>query len=72
MEEKSNIKNEDFFRQEKITVVMTKERKHAHTALVNYLTSMKQPIQHQSQQRKKTNCKSLFNKNIIFYLIDIR
>ena len=55
MEEKLNIKNKDFIRQEKITVVMTKERKHARTALVNYLTSMKQPIQQQSQQRKTTN-----------------
>ena len=57
MEEKLNIKNEDFIRQEKITVVMTKERQHARTALVNYLTSMKQPIQqsHQLQQRKTIN-----------------
>ena len=58
MEEKINIKNKDFIRQEKITVVMTKERKHALTALVNYLTSIKQLIQqqsHQSQQRKTTN-----------------
>ena len=58
MEEKLNIKNEDFIIQEKITVVMTIERKHARTALVNYFTSMKQPIQqqsHQSQQRQTTN-----------------
>ena len=41
----------------KITVVMIKEKKHARTALVNYLTSMKQPIQqsHQLQQRKTIN-----------------
>ena len=45
MEEKLNIKNKNFIRQENITVVMTKERKHARTALVNYLASMKQPIQ---------------------------
>ena len=54
-EKKIKYQNEDFIRQEKITVVMTKERKHARTALVKYLTSMKQPIQHQSQQRKPTN-----------------
>ena len=34
---------------------MTKEIKPARTALVNYLTSMKQPIQQQSQQRQTTN-----------------
>ena len=34
MEEKRNIKNEDFIRQEKITVVMIKKRKHARTAPV--------------------------------------
>ena len=50
MEKKLNIKYEDLIRQDKITVVMTKERKYAPTALVNYLTSMKQPIQQQSHQ----------------------
>ena len=58
MEEKLNIKNENFIEQEKITGIMTKERKHARTALVNYLTSMKHPIQqqsNQSQQRQTTN-----------------
>ena len=58
MEDKLNIKNDDFIRQEKITVVKTKERKHSRTALVNYYTTMKQQIEqqlHQSQQRQTTN-----------------
>ena len=40
MEDKLNIKNEDFIRQERITVVMTKERKHARAALLNHLNNM--------------------------------
>ena len=32
---------------------MTKERKHARTALVNYLTNMKQPIQQKSQESQQ-------------------
>ena len=45
MEEKLNIKNKDFIRQEKITVVMSNERKHARTALVNHLKNMNTNIQ---------------------------
>ena len=52
---KTKYQKWDFIRQEEITVVMTKKRKHARTALVNYLTSMIQLIQQQSQQRKTTN-----------------
>ena len=44
-EQEFKVRNEDFINKHKISVVMSKERKHARTALLNHLKNMNTQIQ---------------------------